>query len=195
MFSQNFDTLEEIHGSKPLHEKMGLTMKHAGVAVTITTVTDLMAFTIGATTILPALRHFCVYAAFGILFVFLYIITFFFSCFVLDEMRSEALRDACICCWKKSDWNTQSLLSSAFGRYAKLLLTLPGQIVSLILTTVLLGISIWGVTQLEPEFDPTIFITPGTYLRDFLEYKDHYFPSDGMVGSVYIIDIEVCKLF
>ncbi len=86
---QNFDTLEEKHRIKPLHERVGLSMKHAGVAVTITTVTDLMAFGLGATTVLPALSHFCIYAAMGIFFVFFYMITFFFGWFVLDQVKLD----------------------------------------------------------------------------------------------------------
>ncbi len=79
--------MEDRHSSKPLHERMGLSMKHAGVAITITTVTDLMAFGIGATTVLPALSHFCIFASFGIFFVFFYMITFFFGWFVLDQVN------------------------------------------------------------------------------------------------------------
>jgi hypothetical protein len=45
-----------------LADRFGLSMKHAGVAITITSVTDLMAFGIGASTVLPALRSFCLFA-------------------------------------------------------------------------------------------------------------------------------------
>ncbi len=111
-------------------------------------------------------------------------------------MRSEALRDACICCWKKPDWkpnecSQKSLLSAAFRAYADLLMKIPCRIVALVVTVILLGLSIWGVTQLEAEFDPNVFVNPGTYLRDYLENKDKYFPSNGMVGSVYIADVKV----
>lgn len=36
---------------KSLHEKIGLTMKHAGVAITVTSLTDVFAFGIGAVTV------------------------------------------------------------------------------------------------------------------------------------------------
>ena len=45
-------------GALPLEERFGLTMKHAGVAITITSVTDLLAFGVGASSTLPALRSF-----------------------------------------------------------------------------------------------------------------------------------------
>ena len=38
-------------GALPLEERFGLTMKHAGVTITITTLTSFIAFAIGATTV------------------------------------------------------------------------------------------------------------------------------------------------
>ena len=50
--------MSEEERSKTLAERFGLTMKHAGVAITITSVTDLLAFGVGASSSLPALRSF-----------------------------------------------------------------------------------------------------------------------------------------
>ena len=35
----------------PIHERLGQTMKHAGVSVTVTSITDIFAFGIGACTV------------------------------------------------------------------------------------------------------------------------------------------------
>ena len=64
-------------------------MKHAGVAITITSLTDLLAFGIGGSTVLPGLRSFCIYAAIGIVFVFLYMATFFLAWFSINQRREE----------------------------------------------------------------------------------------------------------
>ena len=47
--------------------RLALAFTHSGVSITITSFTDLFAFLIGATTVLPALSSFCIYAAIGIL--------------------------------------------------------------------------------------------------------------------------------
>ena len=48
-------------------------MQHAGVAITITSITDVIAFGIGASTVLPALKSFCIFASVGI------VATYFFQ--------------------------------------------------------------------------------------------------------------------
>ena len=36
---------------------------------------------------IPILRHFCLFTAFGVLMVYLFVMTFFIGCLVLDERR------------------------------------------------------------------------------------------------------------
>ncbi len=129
---QNFDTLDDAEKSKSRPERMGLTMRHGGVAITITTVTDIMAFGIGATTVLPALSHFCIYATFGIFFVYFYMITFFFGIFVLDVKRSDNMKYASLFFWRKEpQWQSEptnfSCLTGGFCFYSKYLLKMPGR--------------------------------------------------------------------
>ena len=53
-------------------EMMALTLKSAGVAITITSVTNIIVFAVGAVTVLPALQSFCVYCAVGIAAIYIY---------------------------------------------------------------------------------------------------------------------------
>ncbi len=53
---QSFDNLKGEELTLPLLKRFGITMKHAGVAITITSVTDLLAFGVGGSTAIPALR-------------------------------------------------------------------------------------------------------------------------------------------
>ena len=96
---------------KSLAQNMGTTMKHAGVAITITSVTDLLAFAIGATTVLPALSGFCIYASLGIFFIYFYAITFFLAWFSIDQRRAEDKRDGCICLKKEESERVQPEVS------------------------------------------------------------------------------------
>ena len=58
--------------SKDIPSTVSLTMRRAGVAITVTSLTDFMVFAIGSSTVLPALRSFCLWCGVGILAVYFY---------------------------------------------------------------------------------------------------------------------------
>lgn len=71
----------------------------AGVSITVTSITDIVAFLISATTVLPALSSFCVYSALGVMA--LYILQAretddksFASCGAGDEIHPSRLRNS-----------------------------------------------------------------------------------------------------
>ena len=66
-----------------MYSRFGQTMKHAGVAVSITTFTDVIAFFIGSNTVLPGLQSFCIYAAVAIFCIYALQITHFVAWFSL----------------------------------------------------------------------------------------------------------------
>ena len=94
-------------------ERLVVAMKHIGGSITMTTVTDLVAFGVFAVTDFPAVRLFCVYAALSILFAYVMLITLFLALLTADINRIEAgKRDVCCCCtvedysqnpWLKTD--------------------------------------------------------------------------------------------
>lgn len=74
-------------------------MSHAGVSITVTSLTDFVAFIISTSTSLPALASFCFYAATGILFLFLFQCIIFGAYVVIDARRQKARRMDCCCCF------------------------------------------------------------------------------------------------
>lgn len=58
----------------------------------MTSLTDMAAFAVGAFTDLPALLSFSIYAFLGIMFDFIYQVTFFTALVVLDARREERAR-------------------------------------------------------------------------------------------------------
>ena len=71
-------------------------MKRAGVAITITSVTDMVAFGIGSLTEVPALKSFCTYACVGIFAIFLFQSTVFVAAMSLDQKVSTVSRSRII---------------------------------------------------------------------------------------------------
>ncbi|WKX90560.1 hypothetical protein Q1695_009419 [Nippostrongylus brasiliensis] len=70
-------------------ERIGQSMRHAAVSISITTLTDALAFLIGAIAPLPAVKYFCLYSCAAIVFIFLYCLTMFMACLSLQG-RLEA---------------------------------------------------------------------------------------------------------
>ena len=86
----------------PVKERMARAMGSAGVSITITSLTDLFAFALGATSALPALSTFCVFAAIGITADFLLQISFFAGFMAWDAYREKKRKvDCCPCCLPK----------------------------------------------------------------------------------------------
>ena len=48
---QALETLDDEHKNDPVHIKIGHLLKRAGVSITVTSLTDVAAFAIGATTV------------------------------------------------------------------------------------------------------------------------------------------------
>ena len=94
--------------SLPLAERMGLAMEHAGVSVTVTSVTDILAFGIGACTIMPGLSSFCMTAAICILFIFLLQTSWTVAWLSLDQARIERGQHGVFPCITVPDTQHQS---------------------------------------------------------------------------------------
>lgn len=53
--------------------------------------------------VIPSLSTFCVYAAIGVLALYILQATFFVACVTLDEKRIESNRNACLLCYKHKE--------------------------------------------------------------------------------------------
>jgi predicted RND superfamily exporter protein len=61
-------TLEQMPIEKGIEKRIEYMMRHAGVAITITSFTSMFSFAVSSATSLPALSSFCAFASLGIFF-------------------------------------------------------------------------------------------------------------------------------
>lgn len=181
-----------------LEDKMGITLGRAGVAITVTSITDVIAFAVGATTVLPALRSFCMFCGMGILIVYFLQATWFVAWMTLDQRRIEDRRNGYVPCIRhapvKSDGQTcgqLDFLQSFFEKYCQVLLKTPSKVFVFILTATLLSISTWGSVELRQEFDPMWFLPKDSYLSLWAGNNEKYFPSQGEKIHVFIIELQL----
>jgi hypothetical protein len=80
-----------------VEERLAYAFRKSGPSITLTTITDMLAFAVGSTIDLPAVRDFCLAASFSVAGVFLLQFTFFAGCLALDERRLlEGGLDCCL---------------------------------------------------------------------------------------------------
>ncbi|XP_003747353.1 patched domain-containing protein 3 [Galendromus occidentalis] len=68
---------------KSVVERMGETYSDAAVSITITSLTNSISFTIGAVSIFPSVKIFCIYTAICVVFTYLYQVSFFGACIAI----------------------------------------------------------------------------------------------------------------
>ena len=131
----------------------------------------------------------------GIFFIYFYVITFFLAWFSYDQRRVESNRDGCLCCWKRTNWQPskcgqRSLLRMVFEVLANILVYLPSKIFVLLLTLGILAGGVLGVVRIDTFFDYNSFITEGSYLSNFLMFKEKHFPNGGQTATIYFADVD-----
>ncbi|KAF5289919.1 hypothetical protein FQA39_LY14928 [Lamprigera yunnana] len=191
-----------------LEQKIGYMLKHAGVSITVTTVTDVMAFLIGSSTILPSLQSYCFYCAAGVLMTFVFVLTFFIACFTLDEKRIQENRNGLVFCYvhhnyKRNECSQQKITSKVFRFiYSKIIFTVPGKVLIffnrtlfyrmylqftvILITLVCLGFSIESTIKLEQRFDPEWFIPQSSHLYSYLRKRNEHYPLEGFEAGIYL---------
>ena len=142
-------------------------LARAGSSITVTSLTDLVAFAISATSALPALASFCAYAAIAIFFLWAFAATFFTATLVFDERRQRDNRRECVCCLSRKNHVQEEqdngfeedLVAIYFRRYhSPAILSTIGKIIILLLFSGLFGVGIWGMMNLEVEDTERAFI-------------------------------------
>ncbi|KAG6455397.1 NPC intracellular cholesterol transporter 1 [Manduca sexta] len=200
MFVMNacWKNLSEAESKKSLPVKVGLMLKHAGVSIVITSFTDVVALLIGAITILPSLKSFCIYAAVGVFFIFCYSVTFYVAVFTLDVMRIEAKRNGILFCYKHTKEirisTEKTILQKMFECFYKnVVFTIPGKVFTILFTCIVTGFSIQAVLRLEQRFDPKWFIPDDTYYKQYLDAVDRYYPEEGHMALVFLGDLNYTR--
>lgn len=202
MFVMNacWNNLPEAAAQKSLPVKIGLMLKHAGVSIVITSFTDIVALLIGAITILPSLKSFCIYAATGVFFIFCYSVTFYVAVLSLDIRRIQDNRNGILFCYKHKKEIKTSTGKTVFQNlmdkfYKNCVFTIPGKAIVILFTFIITGFSVQAIFNLEQRFDPKWFIPEDTYFKQFINTHDYYYPEEGSQAMVFLGEMNYTKEF
>lgn len=168
-------------------------MSHSGATITMTTLTDLVAFAVSTSTQFPSIRYFCTYAALTITFSYLMIITFFVAFLSLDVRRIKAgRRDFLPVCrappakegspaWTRP---SQPISSKIMKKWAEILMLPAVRAVVVVFSLGLLGVSVYYGLKISEDFDRRLLAKKGAQIIDFLDTQDRYFEREIPVSLV-----------
>ncbi|KAE8595916.1 hypothetical protein XENTR_v10015913 [Xenopus tropicalis] len=186
-----------------LEERMAETYQEAAVSITITTLTDVLAFYIGIMTHFPSVQSFCIYAGTALVFCYVYCITFFGAVLALNGKLENDNRHWFICVkvndTEESGQNTmyqmcclggsfetsegieiEHPVTVFFHKYYGVFLT--NQWTKLLTVVVYLGylaISIYGCFKLQGGVDIQKFPNDNSYLSQYYTNEALYFAGYG----------------
>lgn len=169
-------------------ERVRVTIQECGMSITLTTLTSTLAFGLGCISTIPAVFWLCMYAYTTIFWVYVYQLTFFIACSVLDEKRIiDRRRDCCICWTAREEeeltgqnQETDSFADRVMVWYAEKLLRPNVKLSVLVSFTILAVMSAHSVTKLEQSFEYQSVLPSDSYLVDYLDVFEEYAQSVGL---------------
>ncbi|XP_018402992.1 PREDICTED: patched domain-containing protein 3-like isoform X2 [Cyphomyrmex costatus] len=192
---QSLETTSETDKSLDIPSRIAKSIQVSGMSITVTSFTNMVAFAIGMTTVMPFLKSFCIFAAMGILFLYIYEITFFVSCLVYDERRLAAKKEGC-CCQPRPNWQPNECTKQNFQRFifekyvGPYVMRTSVKIIILLVTAILLGINVWGIFHLNQNFDPLVYLNQESYPIRFNNKLTEYFPKFGKNVNIYLTGVD-----
>ena len=177
----------ESEDDESLVKRASRALARAGASITVTSLTDLVAFAISSTSALPALASFCAFASINIFFLWAFAATFFTATMFLDEKRQRANKRDCLCCVTRKMVSDEEDTGSEEGRipayfrkyHAPTILSKQGKALTLLIFTALFGYGLYGAINLPVEDSSRQFIPQDSYINVYVETADKYFPSSG----------------
>jgi predicted RND superfamily exporter protein len=181
------DELDRTHPDQTVPKRLSTVMRVVGPAITMTTVTDLVAFAVGTSSKFPSIIYFCTYAALSITFAFLFLVTIFVAFMSYDCRRMNAgRRDMAPCLeapptppgfprWDDPLPQTSNKVMEVWGRF---LMKPSTKIVVVILSICLLAVGIYGATFVNEDFDRRDLAKDGSEFIKFLDTLEEYFTTD-----------------
>ncbi|XP_006823933.1 patched domain-containing protein 3-like [Saccoglossus kowalevskii] len=196
-------------------DRMAETFSEAALSITITSITDVLAFGIGAISTFPSVQIFGCYCGVAILFDYIYQITFFGGCMaligrrerqnkhcltyvkVLPKKESQSLSYRLFCAGGISnstdcdDVVPDHLVMTFFDKYYGPFITLPWmKLVTLILYLAYISVAIWGCFKVSEGIQPRQLALEDSYSVDFYDAEERYFNEYGPVVQIVVIESE-----
>ncbi|XP_046340750.2 patched domain-containing protein 3-like [Haliotis rufescens] len=198
------------HRDKSVASRMGMTFASAGIGITITSLTDLLAFLTGVSSVFLSVRNFCLYTGVAVIFCYLYQCLLFSPCLAIHGRRVDSNRHCMTCLKTKSGAKLRKDGASTCrvlccggspptkrGQDERFFETLPrkylprmllsvwGKVIVIVLFLAYLGVSIWGTLNFKQGLILKNLVSTDSYYHSYSEIYDAYFSSAFPVPFVF----------
>jgi len=198
-----FGAFSRTDSREEIVERIRKTIDDAGISITLTTMTSILAFGLGCLSTIPAVYWLCLYAFPTIAFIYMYQLTFFIAWIVLDEQRLQNnRRDCCFCITADKDPEEEnstaesqessakeSFLDTLMGRYANFLLQPAVKVVVVLSFAALAVLCAISASELKQSFEFTDVMPDDSYVTDFFEAFDEYSQRNSVGPYVYFRNV------
>uniref|UniRef100_A0A7E4VVR9 SSD domain-containing protein n=1 Tax=Panagrellus redivivus TaxID=6233 RepID=A0A7E4VVR9_PANRE len=194
--------------AKSVEERMGETMGDAGASITVTSLTNFGCFALGYfLSPTPAVADFCTMTAIGMIFDYIYQITFFAALMVYGGRRESEGGLAvyfqwCKCCCKKDkvtdvvpaeqeqpDYHEPTFMHRMFRDYwAPFILRAEVKAVSAVLFGIYLCISYYGCINMRVNISPHKYIRDTSPIQTFVYLADKYIWADNVMPTFHVMN-------
>ncbi|XP_066483677.1 patched domain-containing protein 3-like [Tiliqua scincoides] len=184
-------------------DRMADTYAEAAVSVTITTLTDVLAFYIGIATSFQSVRSFCIYTGTAFIFCYLYNLTFLGAILALNGRREESNRHWLTfmkvetepqdsrglvynrCCIggsfdEATGTETEHPMKGFFRKhYGPFLMHTWIKVLAMVLYLLYLSSSIYGCIQVKEGIDLRNLASDNSYVIQYYDWEEKYFEVYG----------------
>ena len=182
--------------SLPAEERVARAVARMGPSIALSSITETVAFALGALVPMPAVRNFAIYAAGSVFFGAVMQVTVFVSAMSLDLKRAEAMRIDCFPCVRlrppiglyddhPTTERSEGVVAKFFRRvYAPLLLQREVKQLVLVLFGGLSLTAIIGIQHIKDGLDQRLALPSDSYLVPYFDDLDKHF---GVGPPVYFV--------
>lgn len=184
-------------------ERLGETLKEAGVSMAFAAITDMISFGLGIISNIPAVSLFCLFTTVAVAFDFGYQLTFYLSVVSLSGTRESLGFNSCCCCLKsgekheartklhkksKGDLNTLKYLQERgfTGMYSDLLNSPFGKLTLLTSFLVYLTIAILGCCAIRAHISPIKFVLNTSPYKRYWDVGEQFYFGQGFLVEFLI---------
>lgn len=210
--------LSEAQSKTSVEDKMAETLRISGVGITITSLTDLIAFMAGAGSTFVAVRNFCIYTGVSVVFCYINNLTFFASCLAINEGRVNANRHFMTCRkiktkeqLKKDGVSVTTVMFCGgspptnrheaegfidkFPRWLipKIVLKTPCKVIIIFLFAGYLAAAIYGCVNMKQGLRLSNLVNEDSYFYKYSNWDEDEFPRQSPVSFVITRSYEYSK--